>query len=313
MPARTIYFDTNLYSMMADRGDAADVGRWLAEQQLQLRASHQTLFEVLAISDPDRRATELAIMKALARPIENQPLAYRQAAEVRQAIRRRYPEWLRQSPNLVSIKRFLRAHKANWHRALQPGALPDHARQSYRDVSLVGIKGAQAAQKHWRKAAREAEPTLATIDGERWRLDSLERGWRADCAMSWSAALYDRREESRDYADYLLPYLRAPLPPSADFARLWMEDMPASEMPLNRLTGLAGYIQLERKPGQGNAGDVLHAAFLCDVDLFVTGDRDFVFVLDKLAALTPGAAPIFFVDRGNASTVAAIEQLLVTK
>lgn len=130
MPARGIYFDTNLYSMMADRGDAAGVGRWLAEHQLQLRASHQTLFEVLAISDPDRRATKLAIIKALACPIEDQPLAYRQAVEVRQAIRRRHPEWLRQPPNLVSIKRFLRAHKANWLRALQPGALPDHARQT---------------------------------------------------------------------------------------------------------------------------------------------------------------------------------------
>lgn len=138
----------------------------------------------------------------------------------------------------------------------------------------------------------------------------VERNWRQECLQSWHNALVNREPGSRDYVDYLGPYLK----PSAfvdpvSTARFWLTEVDGDRVPLNRATGLAHFFQLEHKVGHGNPLDSLHACYLLDVDVFVTADRAFATTLDKLKTHLAHHADVLFVDRSSASTVDELSAL----
>jgi hypothetical protein len=111
----------------------------------------------------------------------------------------------------------------------------------------------------------------------------------------------------RDYADWLGPYIRSPVQfEESDWYAFWILDIDAARMPADRLTSLATLYQLQRPITAGNTADALHSVHLLDVDVLMTADRDFHWVLEQLVQRHfPNSARPRLIDR--AATDAACE------
>jgi hypothetical protein len=142
-------------------------------------------------------------------------------------------------------------------------------------------------------------------------LSNPEVAWRVDGLIVWYKAIVQSVAASRDYADWLSPYLKAGSFADASYVSFWLSDASAETMPLNRLTGLVSFYQLQQKVTHGNAEDQLHANRWLLSDLFFTADRAFHNVLSSLVELHfPSYPKPIFLDRSARSCVDQVEQAL---
>src|SRR5262249_7343988 len=108
----------------------------------------------------------------------------------------------------------------------------------------------------------------------------------------------ERKPSSRDYLDYLGPYLKKEaLRDKWDAASFWLDDVDGARTKLNRAIGLAQHFQVSRKLQASNADDVLHAAYLLEAEVFVTADRRFALVLNDVAGFIGLCARIEYIRR----------------
>ncbi len=135
--------------------------------------------------------------------------------------------------------------------------------------------------------------------------------WRAVGLMAWYFAIEGGGPASRDYADWLSPFLRSGAFREPAYQSFWLRDASAKAMPLNRLTGLVSFYQLQEKITHGNAVDQFHANHWLLSDLFFTADRAFWNVLSKLRELHfPDRPTPILLDRALGSCVEQVEQVL---
>ena len=140
--------------------------------------------------------------------------------------------------------------------------------------------------------------------------DDSERAWRAECLQCWHNAVVNRVPASRDYWDYLGPYLtKTAFGDPIATARFWLDEVDGDQTPLNRVTALTNHFQLKHKIGQGNQLDSLHACYLLDVDTFVTADKAFAGILGRLKTFFGRTARVLLIDRSSSSTVAELSAL----
>jgi hypothetical protein len=312
------YFDTNVFDFIAALGESAKAKKLLASRRAALLASEFHLLELIAIPDALTRRNQLLTLTTLATRYSEMPLPWLHAKEVRNEIGRCRSHWLRtiSTPKEASV--FIRRHRQQWAFAKQGKLQRNRTYDQFRQDAERGVHSSHAFQKLARKVHQSKRQSQALVrhwhDGTqevRTPLDSPEAYWRSDNADCWSAAVVNRNPSSRDYADYLLPYLvdDAFLDPSYD--KFWMIDVVGENMPRNRISGLSSFFQLQHKLGHGNSFDALHANYLLDVDLFVTADRAFQKVLCQICAHTtrPLAKPVL-IDRARASAVEVIDEVL---
>ena len=119
-----------------------------------------------------------------------------------------------------------------------------------------------------------------------------------------------RASASRDYADYVGPYLKdSAFIDEQSTASFWLHEVDPLRVLLNRICGLAAHLQLNYKIGHGNPCDSLHACHLSDADLFVTADRAFFGICQAIANRTDKVARVALIDRAAVSTVSEIERV----
>ena len=109
--------------------------------------------------------------------------------------------------------------------------------------------------------------------------------WRVESLQAWYEAI-EMRPASRDYDDWLSPYLKRGSFRDPSYQSLWLEEASGATMPLNRLIGLVKFYQLAQKVTHVNAADQLHAGHWLRSDLFLTADRPFHSVLTRIAVYT---------------------------
>ena len=312
-----VYLDSNVFDFVAKNGDLKTVASMLKQRRIAVLASEYHKLETLAISDLAVRRRQLTTMTTLASRYTERPLAWRHAQELRFEIVRCRREWIDRFPREKEVHRFLRSHKEMWNLA-QEGELPSLGVSRYRSDSEAGIGVSRKYQKFVRNEQVTAKkPATLTY---RWQgngsfvafaLTDPEEYWRNECAMAWFQAIVNRNPASRDYADYLAPYLKTDVFAEMDYASLWKHEICGTNVPLNRITGLADFFQLQAKIGHGNAYDRMHANFGTTVDAFLTCDKAFCNVLSSLKAYLGGsfATPVL-VDRGACDVHAELEQKL---
>jgi len=170
----------------------------------------------------------------------------------------------------------------------QQGVMPEsEAYAVFRRDSEQGVNQNRRAQQELRRE-RQNGPlncTLYTPDGGELpiQLANPEVYWRWDCLQVWYNAVELHSPESRDYADWLCPYLRPGCFREPSYALFWLREVNGDLLPLNRLTGLIAFYQLRKKITHGNAADQLHASHWLRSDLFVTADRAFYDILSEVA------------------------------
>jgi hypothetical protein len=140
-----------------------------------------------------------------------------------------------------------------------------------------------------------------------------EMFWRADCLMAWHNALVIRSPASRDYADWLDPYIKEAAFNDPTYKRFWLQDIRAEKVPRNRLVSMVTYYQMHHKIAHGNAEDQIHAGNLLDVDLFFTADRAYHTVLLEVVSrhFTNVARPVLL-DRRAPSALSELSSALST-
>jgi hypothetical protein len=127
----------------------------------------------------------------------------------------------------------------------------------------------------------------------------------------WYNAIEGKNPSSRDYYDWLVPYLKPRSFRDPSYHSFWLQEASGNEMPLNKLVGLVNFYQLQHKVTHGNAADQMHACHWLREDLFFTADSAFYDVLTQIAnahfARTP--KPVF-IDRQESSCVNQVEPIL---
>jgi hypothetical protein len=307
----TIYFDTNVYRFLREKDEGSALRRLIQRHSCRLIASSENLFETLAIADSLERRIEVGCLTEFATAYETKPVSFFHALEVRQELKRLRRSWLEPMPFEGSIRKQLRSNELHWTLARQM-KLPDpQAYSAYRRDAERGVKQLRDSQRSMRQVVREgSDLMLQGPDGEGSVLDlqDAESFWRVESLAVWFQAIQAKHPSSRDYADWLSPYLKPRVFAEPSYRSFWLEEVEADAVPLNRVTGLVSYYQLQAKVTHGNATDQLHAGFWRLTGLFFTCDRAFHHALDKVATEHfPGVRRPVFIDRGASSCVEQID------
>jgi hypothetical protein len=246
-------------------------------------------------------------------------VAYVHAREVLAEARRLRPSWVRRTVFSKKARRFLEARTKEWERARRGWVPADDLQAESRRDFEAGVKRSREAQKAQRKArySPDTKLTLMRISPEglvpvmEMPLDDPEKSWRLDCLLAWRTAIVERIPASRDYYDYLAPHLReGAFKDDADYRTFWLEQVQASQVPANRVSGLVHHFQMGHKISHGNAGDALHARHLLDAEIFVTADQALAGVLQEVAAITDGCARVRLIDRSAPSAVLELSRAI---
>jgi hypothetical protein len=310
-----LYFDTSVYRFARATKEIAQVARLLAAQDCTLIASSSNLFETYAIATPQEREAELGVLVSLADEFESHPESWLHALELRREIKRLRPQWLRAVLSKRRLREFLQAHRARWEDA-RAGTMADMGAYAvFRRDFEGGVSHNRQTQQGLRQELRkqQAEFTLVTPHGESLsvELGDPEIYWRFDCLQVWYNAIERCSPASRDYADWLGPYLRSGSFRDHSYASFWLTEVTSDALPLNRLTGLIAFYQLQKKITHGNAVDQLHAGHWLTSDLFVTADRAFHDILSNVATNHyPSRPKPALIDQSATSATTQLEGFL---
>jgi len=309
-----VYFDTNIYRFITERDEIHRVAMQLNQSGCRLLASAGNLLETYAIKSLTIRSQELEAIIRLGNQFQDHPESYLHALEVRREIKRLRPRWINIAPRRKKERFYLKNHLALWVQA-RARVLPSAtAFAAYSRDAEQGIASIQETQKDLRTSLHTAPSDfqLLTPDGQTFsvNLDDPELYWRVEGLLAWHHAIVKRASASRDYADWLEPYLRPNSFSDPSYPDFWLREVSAAAMPLNRLTGLVSFYQLKQKITHGNAADQIHASCWLESDLFITADRGFYEALAAAAQHYPHRPLPILVDRAAPSFASQLEKIL---
>lgn len=311
------YLDTNVYRHITACEEASKVRSAFLASNIKVIASSSNLFETFAISDIKVRKTEMTTLTTVSSKFHQFPESWHQAKEVRDAIQKHRRSWIRPLAYTRNEKKFLQQHLVNWQAALQGEFPPPDAYSQFRKDFETGVANASNFQKSLRSEHLAKTLKLEVINarsgtscGNPFDMNDPEAFWRAECLLAWSEAIINESPSSRDYSDWLAPYLKRGVFLSNDYPSLWLADIGQFETPKNRLSSLITYFQLEAKITHGNSVDSFHACHALDVQHFFTADRVFYETLYKTSKYFPRFASLHFVDRAAQSTLPFFEKAM---
>jgi len=285
-----VYFDTNVYDRISRSGQDVSVLSLIRSRRARVLASDDNLLELLAITDEAARVERIRTLTTVASEFEQTPESWRHALEVRREVNRCRRRWIRPRPELDEARQFLDGHIRRWTDARRLKLPPPHAFAAYRRVAQAGAKQAREFQKFHRKSRLEndvrhilatADPALPQVPVD---LGNPELFWRATCMTIWHSAIEVRHPAMRDYADWLSPYLKDHSFGDPTYPRFWLEEVDPLHVPRNRVASLCSFYQTDESIRLSNAQDQLHACYVLDVDVFVTGDGGLFRTLEQIRA-----------------------------
>ena len=307
-----LYFDTNIYDFISDKQENQIVYDFLRDNQLELEASSTNLFETYAISDRDRCKQQLETLTTVATCYEKKPESWWQAKEVLSEIKRINPHWLRQpaSAKLINRERsFLHNHSYNWEEACRLIIPHSPSTIRYRQDFEKGVSQTLSAQKLLKQRLLKNKLELTLYSTKKGKVIDLFDGkflepemyWRVDCLLVWFEAISRRVPESRDYADWLLPYVRETAFNAPTYIEFWLNRVRGDKVSKNRISSLVSFYQMKQKVTHGNSNDQLHACHVFDADYFLTADKTFFKILEWVLPYFTDTAKIVFIDRRASS------------
>ncbi len=282
-----LYFDTNVYDLLVKQAETetSALNGYLRRQGHIVLVSLDNIGETARISQAEKRQQQYGVIRIIGRKLCS-PFSYLQAEEVRHEIERCRPQWLVPLPKVGNIESLLRDQKRIWKMLQKKGTL-DKLDWS---VPIEALKRVIASSVHLSKTLRKVQlnseslkfkgpdPTMQAL------IDSLpyaEQWWRMESQGVWWEALHGALT-TRDYCDWLLPYVRIEDILPEDWLYFWLRDVSADAVPRNRIQGLAHHYQTLFPIKAGNVMDTNHAAYLLECDAFFTRDNDFFGVLTKV-------------------------------
>lgn len=304
-----IMLDNNIWSYLGDERAGNRFKTVAHALGHRVVTAPSVLLEVLQHPRSDIRA---AIIEAITTATDERlrSEADQEGAEVISEVRRLHPEWIRAMPDTGREATW----RTYWTKRFWREAMEHHdrlrktepARQTARNVRLI-----VDVQKEQRERVRDTgfnlrdlsritmSPSEETTVEQRagWATGEEIAAWRPyNQEVYWSAFATDRRailtHEDTTYADWVGARvdLRAMCASREAFNRFWLYEVESAYMPRNWLRWAADTVQEDMKVTDGNPIDAQHASYLPDCDVFLTADKNFVRVLDRIAEQAP--APV---------------------
>lgn len=249
----SVYFDTDVYRFARERGETQEIRRLLESTGIVLVLSSGNIFETLAIESERERSAEADAIVDLCPKFEEKPESWQHAQELIYELRRKRQDWIRPVRYLSSVRRYLDGHSALWG-ILRRCEWPDpQAYAAFRRDFERGVANNRDFQKLLRSLrAQKGDYAISGPLGNLGNVDisNPEVFWRVDGLMAWYDAVVARSPASRDYADWIVPHLKPHVFESESYPTFWLRDASANALPLNRLTGLVTFYQLQHKISQ---------------------------------------------------------------
>ncbi|WP_405901810.1 hypothetical protein OG696_41090 [Streptomyces sp. NBC_00656] len=301
-----IMLDNNIWSYLGDKRAGKQFRALAHSLGHRVVTAPSVLLEVLQHPRSDIRA---AIIEAITTATDERlrSEADREGAEVISEVRRLHPEWLRAVPD-TGREATWRTYwtKRVWREAVEHHErlrVAEPARRTARTVQLL-VDNQKEQQEVWREGKfnlrdlsmitlspseeTTAEQQAGWVPGEKiaaWRPYSQEVYWLA----FWTGRRAALTHEDTTYADWVGARvdLHAMCASREAFNRFWLYEVEATHMPRTWLRWAADTVQADMKITNGNPIDVQHAAYLPDCEVFLTADKNFVRVLDRIADQAP--------------------------
>jgi len=232
------------------------------------------------------------------------PEIFQQAEQLRVQIKRLHPEWLLAHPDLREWRRL----RWDWISDQKPGrgeiggfwwrARNEPSQQARVLGRAEGsqMQEARESQKAFRAAfqARTFEQTVLSdwvgrfetpVPG--WEGDSFS-SWRGESLRQWSAGLFDLNTPPV-HREWLKPFLDLDLIRDdwAGWVRFWIYELLVSDVPLEWLSWAFHVVASKRRFTKGTPGDSQIGVYLADCEEFVTCDKAFAEITDKIRAEAP--------------------------
>lgn len=314
-----IYFDTNIYDFISATMEDEIVSSYLVENKIDLVASSENLGEVYGISDKDRCKQRLKTLITVASSFEKKPQSWWQVKEVLSEVKRIKPHWLKQTPNnhlVEQEKYYLYNHAYKWEKAKELSLPHPSDIAQYKNDFELGVKLSTLSQKDLRQQLVNNQLDLKFVSLKGGKLTELISGeilepetfWRIDSLMVYHAAIVQRFKPSRDYADWLLPYIREDAFRSPTYSNFWVEQIKSAKVPKNMMSSLVSFYQMKYKITHGNPNDQIHACHLTDVDVFFTADKPFYKILEQVIPHFAQTSKVMLIDRGAPSAFGEIKK-----
>lgn len=330
-----IILDTNLWSTLDD-GSLPRLETLLEELDLRVQVLPSTLLEIVDIPLEQVRRKLVAGLAKGSRRTRVRTEADLFAEEVVELIRRTRPEWLRRIPDRAEVER-LRTFwlKKIWRQALEDStALHEHqqGQSPIRDHIVDGQKQNRRRMLEEKFVVGDLTELHGKYDPESDRASLLGNlpGWDGSPMPMWRLNLAHLTwhqlgvigpraritGEDRTMTDWIEPWVDLGKLRSSpeSFVHMWLDEARVADVPRNWLNWAVDFVQLTAKVGSGNPADAQHASYLVDCDQFLTADRRFVAVLERVREDAPFSfAETVMVDgdrRKGTTTAERIEQAL---
>jgi hypothetical protein len=300
-----ILVDTNVWRYLIDLDGLETVYRAAKGAHGLILACPAVLYEMLRLEDASLRRQ---LIKAICRSrwLRMMPEAFEESAELKEEIVRLRPSWLLREPDRSSSRRLYN----DWN---GPSGVWRRARVDPTEASAI-LKLVEGDHiRRGRDDARELRTEIGkittfdtvTLDGWTTIFSPKPDGWDGNPVETWRAATMQYYIDAllkRDTAQSSAP--REWLQPWIDFdvmqknlpslISLFLYETDASRLPRNWLRWALQTLQGTRKTSPGTPVDNQIGSYLLDADLFVTADKVFVSIVQRVAneAVVQIATPV---------------------
>ncbi|MFD0228275.1 hypothetical protein ACWGPD_29415 [Streptomyces hirsutus] len=301
-----IMLDNNIWSYLGDERAGKRFKAIAHSLGHRVVTAPSILLEVLQHPLADKR---VAIVEAITAATDERlrSEADREGAEVVAEVRRLHPEWMRSMPDTGREATW----RTYWTKKFWRDAVEHHdhfrkaepARRTARAVQCV-VDNQKEQRERWNEAGFDLRdlsqimmsPSEETTAEQRagWGDDERVAAWRPyNQEVYWRAFATGRRSvltrEDTTYADWVGAWvdLAAMCASREVFNRFWLHGVEPENMPRNWLRWAADTVQADMKVTDGNPVDVQHASYLPDCEVFLTADKNFLRVLDRIAEQAP--------------------------
>jgi predicted nucleic acid-binding protein len=293
IPMRLL-LDTNVWGMLVKHDGVQRLRRMTRARGAEVLVCPAVVYELLRTPDPVWRDAQIQAA-TLGVWTRMRTEVYSACEDFRRVVSTRRPSWLLVEPDLRAYHQ-LRGDWSQgggfWRRARH-----DTAAEAQRVLMLGGDVLARLREEAQQRRAdmgkkahfdsfplewigRPRGGLLGWAGGEveLWRLLSL--------GMWWSSLVKNPRAA---FHDWLAPFLdlRAVASDEASFNSLWLYEVDVEEVPRDWLRWAVMQLQSVRQVTPGTPGDNQIAAYAYDCDLFLTGDKAMVAILDRVRPHAP--------------------------
>lgn len=290
-----LLLDTNIWRYLVDNNYQDDLYTVARKQGVTIVIVPGVVIETLRMSNSAlrKKIVEVQTRSCWERLM---PDAYLQCEDVKREMIQLHPEWALKNKNTTLYKNlrydWIRTkggfwervrtntdETAAWYRSQDTGAL-EKARLQSQDIRSRVLEGGKAMQNA--DSLNQMKGSWKTNEGKIVEVDA----WRVYAMSVWSNMLQNKSAFSQWVGcdleiNLLLNYY------TSDFIKFWEFEVQVDAVPREWLRYALYVLQSEHKVTNGNPTDSAIATHLYDVDFFISADKNFVAMANKIQGEAP--------------------------